>query len=251
MKVTIRIGGGYVVVHEGKKPDEFGYLLGYGAVMVAGGVRLRQQRTFRVKGGTRAGAVAERIIQAGVINVHVQKEDEEYGYVPSEYVAKHWPVKVNTTGDKKCGKWSETRDVWKEMEAYAKKNPEYKYVPPPTLFSQFSVSAYFNHGTFSADKERVVVGSNMTTKEAIVRSCMRVDFEVPADEELVVTVATPRSEGREVFMHEEEWIELKGLGVIDSVQIEIDPLDAYASLPLLGYEGGDEPPSDQSGGGIG
>jgi hypothetical protein len=252
MKVTIRIGGGYIFVNPGVNPDKQGYLAGYGLVAIPGGARLTERREF-VGAPPKLQAnqpVAERILPVGVINVLVQKESEgEYEYLPSQYVAKHWPVKMNPKDDGDKGKWSDVRSINRELEKYSQTHPEYPYAPPPIRFTGYSVFAFFNHGTFSTDKKRILVGSNLTTKETIIKPAARIDFEVPPGEELVVTVARPRQEGTDIVMHEEEWIDVKGLRVIRSVEIGIDPLNSYAKLPVAGYEGDEIPPADHLGGG--
>jgi hypothetical protein len=243
MGVTIRIGGGYIFVHQGNQYGKNGeYRTGFGMVGIVGGVRLTQTRTFK---GNHKGPVAERIVPVGIISVHVQcpmhneEEGEAYEYMgPSQYVAKNWPITEHP-------KWrSEIRGLnEQELQKYYQAQGQ-EFVPPPLLFSGFSVLAFFNHGTFSADKQRILTGSNMTTGEVIVKPGARVDFKLPVDETLIVWLATPRSDGGEIVMRQEAWLALKGEGVVTAVEIGIEPLDPYASLPVLGYEGLQKPPPE-------
>jgi hypothetical protein len=229
MHVTFRIGGGYMFVHQGNQYGVDGeYRTGFGMVGIVGGVKLTQMRIFN---GEQKGPIVEKILPAGVINVYVQcPNGEEYEYMGrSKYVAKEWPVKEDR-------EWKDQIRGLNQQELqpyYGKEN----FVPPPILFSGFSVFAFFNYGTFSADQERIQVGSNMTTGQVIVKPATRVDFKVPADETLVISVATPRNNGGEIIMHQEDWLALEGKGIISTVEIGIEPLDPYASLPVLGYEG--------------
>jgi hypothetical protein len=256
MKVTIKIGGGYIFVQPGDGPDMDGYIPGYAMVAIVGGVRLTHTREFRGEPAEarKNRSALERIVPVGLINVHVQcpmsykEHGEEYKYVGgSEYVAKKWPVQKNQKDQGALRKYNQVRSVNKELRQYAQSHPEYKYIPPPILFSGFSVFAFFNHGLFSTTGQKAV-GSNMTTKEVIVRPMVRVDFDLPAGEEeedtLIVSVATPKIDTHEIVMVSEEWLAIRGEGVIRSVEIGIEPLNPYAKLPVIGYEGTQKPPPD-------
>lgn len=238
MHVTIRIAGGYIFVHPDYQADGSGYAF----AAIVGGVRLTQRRWFNTSEPHEEPPVVETSIPAGIISVHVQKEGNgEYEYLPSSDVI---PVSLNSQESEERGPWFDVRDVYRELADHGKKKKQ-KYAAPPIQFTGFSVFAFFNHGLFSTDKNRRVAGSNMTTRQVVVHPIARVDFDVLPEEELCVMVATPHLDGHQITMREEEWLELKGLGVVRLVEIGIEPLNAYAALPILGYEGLQSPPNDK------
>ncbi|GEM_PF-6863286 len=242
MTVTIRLSGGYILPHWGTHPGT-----GYIIVAIVGGAKLTERRLFSTgDGALRRGSEASRIIPAGVVNVHVQREgDDQYETRPSTWVAQNWSAKENEVDDGDRGAWKEIRSLEDELRRYAREEKR-TYVSAPIRFTGFSVFAFINHGTLSADKSRApLVGSNMTTGEVVERPGARVDFEVPEEENLMVTLATPQIRGGQMVMHEDVWLSVKGRGLIHAVEIDIDPLDPYAPLPVIGYEGTQQPPPDR------
>lgn len=238
MHVTIRLAGGYIFVHPDYQADGSGYAF----AAIVGGVWLTERRWFNTTEPHDEPPIVETRLSAGIISVHVQKEGEgEYEYLPSSNVV---PVTLNHEASDDIGPWLDVRNVYLELADHAKKKKQ-KYAAPPIQFTGFSVFAFFNHGVFSTDKKRRIAASNMTTRQVVVHPTVRIDFDVLPEEELCVMVATPRLDGNEIVMREEEWLELKGLGLIRLVEIGIEPLNAYAALPILGYEGLQNPPNDK------